>query len=186
MKAIIGLLITALLATVPVLGLDQVPLGEYLPGAYEGYSMQGGEYYVVENLTGLYDGEYMKYVERGVMAAVSGIYTRDSSYYSVIIHQMESEADSKSIVEYFEETIYGGGPSKVDIGDGGFRYEQYEMNYLYFSEGFIFVRLEGSGDSIYNTMWDSANRVVQRIPFPSFTAALSILSLLVFVRSSRP
>ncbi len=160
-------------------GLDRHELLLLLPGEHDGFVPdEDGPYFFLSttNLTDIYDGGYMTYVERGVISALSQVYTKDSSFYHTILHSMNSQENASVIVSYFKDLVSGGTVpvSEVDLGDGGFEYSDYGMRYVYFSKGNLFVRLEG-GEAASKALTLSAQEVASKaIPEFIFPAVLLI------------
>ena len=128
-------------------GLGAEDLRRLLPPGHGGFSPDpdGPHYYIsTQNLTYIYDGGYLIYVDRGVASAMSQLYTRDSAFYQLVLHDMNSRENASVIVAYFEDLVSGSVQlEQLDIGDGGFRYSDHGMAYMYFSTGELFVTLEG-------------------------------------------
>lgn len=171
------------MGTVSCLSAEE--LESLMPEAYEGYipSEEGPIFYLSSrNLTDIYDGGYMTYVNQGVLTAISQVYTKGSSFYTVILHGMTSRANASSIVTYFKGVVCGGSASVDDLllGGGGFWCTNYDMKYLYFSQGEIFVTLEGLGDSVKTAMEKSAQDVVEKAVPELSLPCLALAAALVF------
>ena len=149
---------------------ETADLPDLVPSGEEGYQPDpGGPYLYLSsaNLTGIYDGGYLTYVDRGVVSAVSQIYAKDSDYYQIVIHDMNSAENASGIVSYFYDLFSGDGAeiNVIDLGDGGFQYKtDFGMNYLYYHLSDLFITLEGSegaGAAIGIASEDIARRAVQ-------------------------
>jgi hypothetical protein len=162
---------------------DAEDLRLLLPGEFLGFSpYEGGPDFFVswENLTGIYDGGYMTYVDRGVLTVLSQAYIKESAYYTVVLHGMNSDANASGIVAYFREVISGGSGAVQDfsVGDGGFEYSDQSMGYIYFSVGDLFVALEGTGAAVQGAMALAGQNVAEKaIPEISYMVAGAVLAI---------
>ncbi len=155
------------LATVSAFEADD--LAGLLPDGKEEFlpDPEGPYFYLSpEDLTEIYNGGYMTYVDRGVVSAASQVYARDSDFYQVVIHDMNSLENASAIVGYFHDLFSGGQATinEIDLGDGGFDYMQFGMSYIYFRLSDLFVTLEGSEGAASAMNLASREVVTRAIP----------------------
>ena len=170
------------LATVSAFEADD--LAGLLPDGKEGFlpDPEGPYFYLSsEDLTEIYNGGYMTYVDRGVVSAASQVYARDSDFYQVVIHDMDSFENASAIVGYFHDLFSGGQATidEIDLGDGGFGYMQFGMSYTYFHLWDLFVTLEGSEGAALAMDLASRETVERAVPEILPTAFLAGLAACV-------
>lgn len=169
--------------------LDASQLRSYLPAGFEGFVPDGeSRFCVASNLTYIYDGGYLTYVNRGTIMVVQQFYVnKESAYYTVTLHWMNSRENASNIVRYFRD-IFSGLPNLHDIalGEGGFEYSDCCVTYLYFWQGQLFAALEGTRDLSTNAMGLSAQDVLLKaMPEASPWLGLPCLAILLAFRPIR-
>jgi len=158
-------------------------LRSYLPGALEGFLPDGeSRFCVASNLTYIYDGGYLTYVNRGTIMAVQQSYVKkESAYYTVTLHWMNTRDNASNIVRHFRE-LFSGLPNLNDValGEGGFECSDCCVNYLYFWQGQLFATLEGTRDLSTKAMTLSAQEILLKaMPDIPLWLGLSLLAILL-------
>ena len=155
-------------------------LEELVPGAFEGFTAGEGPYLYPgpESLLELYNGGYMVYVDGGVQAALAQDYYGEESYYSLVLHAINTPANAIGMVAYFRDQISAGFQvNEIELGDGGFEYSFKGTNFLYFSTGDLFVTLQG-GQGTLEAIRSSARDVHERaVPEVWVAATLPLLAI---------
>jgi hypothetical protein len=173
--------LTLILFLVGGAAASQKDLRDMLPDPYQGFSADGDGPYIFpipDSLLDLYNGGYMIYVDRGVMSALSQGYYSDGSFYSVILHQINSPYNATDLVSYFRGQISGGLAIRdLDLGDGGFLYGYGQTNFLYFSTRDIFVTIEG-GEGTGDAIESSAREIYERSVYEPMALFFILLSSL--------
>jgi len=153
-------------------------LEELVPEPFEGFTAGEGPYlyHGPESLLELYNGGYMVYVDGGVEAALAQDYYGQDSYYSLVLHAINSPANAIGMVAYFRDQISAGFQvDDIELGDGGFEYSFKGTNFLYYSTGDLFVTLQG-GQGTLEAIRSSARDVHEKA-VPEVWAAAPILLL---------
>ncbi len=175
-------LATVLLCLQLVAASSSGQLLSLFPEGLDGFSAveDGLTFCVADNLTSIYDGGYMIYVDRGVVMAASQFYTKDSSYYTIALHWMNSRENSSGILAYFRDLLGPGAPNmrNLDLGDGGFEYSDDYMRYMYLIQGRVFATIAGEKDTTDRAARLSAESIVQKaIREPILAVLLAFLLL---------
>jgi len=171
----------------PAFCLEGNQLRSYLPGGVEGFlpDEEQSTFCVASNMTYMYDGGYLTYVDRGTIMALQQFYiNRESAYYTITLHWMNSRENASNIVRYFRE-LFSGLPNLNDtaLGEGGFEYSDCCVNYLYFWQGELFAALEGTRDLSTKAMKLSAQEILRKaIPDVSLCLGLAFLVVLLGLR----
>ena len=171
------LLALAVLFMAAVGAREPEELWDLVPDPFEGFTADDeGPYHYPhpDSLLDIYNGGYMVYVDGGVMAATSQAYYSDDTYYTVVLHDVNSPFNASRLVSYFRDQISGLDISDIDLGDGGFEYSYQQTNFIYYSAGDLFITLQG-GEGTLDALRSSARETYERSVPELWAASLAML-----------